>query len=136
MIPNKKKVTQQRGRAMSKTDRMISQVKYEIRQEKKEREKKDGTEEAPGKKEEAKELKPAAPAPPPKKQAAKTLDAGATAELLTQLRQKLKIPQDRQLTWSYLEYGCVYHGIRLNDIQKKALRHALARQAEQGAAPQ
>jgi hypothetical protein len=133
LIPNKKKVTQQRGRAISKTDRMISQVKYEIRQEKKER---DGTEETPGKKEDAKELKPAAPAPLPKKQAAKTLDAGATAELLTQLRQKLKIPQDRELTWSYLEYGCVYHGIRLNDIQKKALKQTLVRQAEQGATPQ
>jgi len=68
-----------------------------------------------------------------KKQAAKVLDAAATAELLQQLKQKLKIQDDRQLTWSYLEYSCVYHGIRLNDLQKKALMQALAAPQEQKA---
>ena len=130
MIPNKEKLTKDRRGRLRKTDNLLFHMRHEVKGEKKERMPED--EKAPEAQAEEAKLKPVVA--PVKKQAAKTMDAAATAELLLQLRQKLKLPGDRALTWSYLEYSCVYHGIALNDLQKKALRHALAAPQEPKAA--
>ena len=122
MIPNKKKVVRERRGRLKKIDNLLYHMRHEVKEEAKQ----SGQTEA--KPVEAKPDK-ALPVQAPKKQTVKTIDAAAALELLGQLRQKLKIPDDKLLTWSYLEYKCVYHGIDINEMQKKALRTALENQA-------
>lgn len=128
MKSNKTRSVEQRGKSMRKVDRMLFSLRHEVRPKEK-------GGQAPAEKVDiaaAEEKKPVPVAAPIKKKESKTLDAAATNELMNQLRQKLKVPADRALTWSYLEYACTYNGIRLNDHQRKALRHALT----EGAAAQ
>jgi hypothetical protein len=42
--------------------------------------------------------------------------------LVTQIKEKLKIPEDKQISRSYLEYACVYRGLKLTDMQKSAIK--------------
>jgi hypothetical protein len=120
MLPHKKKVTRERRGRLRKIDNMLFQMRHMVKEEKK------GTiEEGAAKPAETKDEMAKPVVAPVKKSGIKTIDAKAGMELLQQLRKKLKLPDGKQVTWSYLEYACVYKGIELNDLQKKAVKIAL-----------